>query len=192
MPTRGDVFVEGCYYHIFNRAVGSELLFVNPENYNYCIELIERYSTRYAITVVAYCLMPNHYHFLLRQETGLPVSKFINVLFNGYVQAFNRQQDRTGTLFEGRFKHRVIDKDAYLLHLCRYIHLNPFKANLVRYPEDWYYSDYLEWIGARPSTINKDLIMQGLFTSSDEYKLFVYDEMENQKQLTNIEKYLLD
>ena len=62
--------------------------------------------------------MPNHYHFLLRQETDQTLSKFINVLFNAYVQAVNRQQGRKGTLFEGRFRHVWVDREEYLTHLC--------------------------------------------------------------------------
>ncbi|MCD6334967.1 MAG: transposase [Candidatus Latescibacteria bacterium] len=66
--------------------------------------------------------MPNHYHFLLRQDGEVSLSRFINVAFNVYVQALNKQLERKGTLFEGRFKHVLVDKDEYILYLCRYIH----------------------------------------------------------------------
>jgi REP element-mobilizing transposase RayT len=95
MPHRGDVFAKGHYYHVYNRGAGRGLLFFNPGNYEYCLRLIQRYRPKYGVIVVAYCLMPSHYHFLLKQETDEPLSNFINVLFNAYVQAVNRQQNRT-------------------------------------------------------------------------------------------------
>lgn len=104
MPYRGDVFAPGYYYHIYNRGAGKGLLFSSSGNYEYCLRLVKRYYQQYGATVIAYCLMPNHYHFCLRQETDQPLSKFVNVLFNAYVQAVNKQQGRSGTLFEGRFR----------------------------------------------------------------------------------------
>ena len=75
------------------------------------------YYQKYGVSVVAYCLMPNHYHFLLRQETDEPLSKFMQVLFNAYAQAVNIEQERSGTLFEGRFRHKRVDKWEYLVTL---------------------------------------------------------------------------
>ena len=69
---------------------------------------MKEYYQRHGATIIAYCLMPNHYHLLLRQETDEPLSKFIGVLFNAYVEALNLQQGRTGTLFEGRFKQKWV------------------------------------------------------------------------------------
>ena len=100
MPYRGDVFAEDHFYHIYNRGAGKGLLFFNPGNYEYLCRLARHYAPSYGASTIAYCLMPNHYHFLLRQETDQSLSKFINVLFNAYVQAVNRQQNRKGTLFE--------------------------------------------------------------------------------------------
>jgi REP element-mobilizing transposase RayT len=109
MPNRNADFTEGQYYHIYNRGAGKAKIFLVEGNYQYLIKLMQQYCQKYGVTIIAYCLMPNHYHFLLRQELGEPISKFINVLFNAYVQALNRQQGRTGTLFEGRFKHIRVD-----------------------------------------------------------------------------------
>ncbi|HYN87438.1 MAG TPA: transposase, partial [Ardenticatenaceae bacterium] len=124
MPYRTDPFAKDHYYHIYNRGAGRSLLFFGPDNYEHCLHLVKRYYQPYGAVVIAYCLMPNHYHFLLRQETDTPLSRFINVVFNSYVQAVNRQQGRSGTLFQGRFRHIRIDRDEYLLQLCRYIHRN--------------------------------------------------------------------
>ena len=83
------------------------------------------------VDIVAWALMPNHYHFCLRQDTDRPISKFISVIFNAYVQAVNRQQNRAGTLFERRFRHVWVEQEEYLIHLCRYIHLNPVDRKSV-------------------------------------------------------------
>jgi putative transposase len=128
MPRRGDVFLEGNYYHIYNRGLNGEAIFIVEENYLYCLQLVKRNLTRYDVRLIAYCLMPNHYHFLLRQESAIPLTKFISSTFISYVQALNKQIRRTGPLFEGRFKHKLVDKEEYIIHLCRYIHLNPVNA----------------------------------------------------------------
>ncbi len=117
MPYRNLEFTQGQYYHIYNRGAGRSKIFSVEENYKYLTRLVERNFKKYGISIIAYCFMPNHYHFLLRLETKLLLSKFINVLFNTYVQALNKQQNRTGALFEGRFKHILVDEWKYLIHL---------------------------------------------------------------------------
>lgn len=153
---------------------------------------MKRYHQRYGAAVIAYCLMPNHYHLLLRQQTNEPLSKFIGVLFNAYVQAVNRQQARSGTLFEGRFRHARVDREEYLIHLCRYIHLNPVKAKLVTRPEDWHYSDYLEWIGQRPGTLKDDAFIRDRFPAPACYQSFVANYQDEERMRERIQKYVWD
>ncbi len=145
MPNRKDEFFQGGYYHIYNRGAGKMNIFANEENYLYMVRLIKKHAVKWKIGIVCYCLMPNHYHLLLWQGSEVPVSKFINSTFISYTQAFNNQQKRTGTLFEGRFKHRRVEKQEYLLHLMRYIHANPVVAGIVKKSEDWKFSDYSYW-----------------------------------------------
>ena len=168
------------------------MIFFVEENYKYLTRLVERNFKKYGITIIAYCFMPNHYHFLLRLETELLLSKFINVLFNTYVQALNRQQNRTGALFEGRFKHILVDEWKYLIHLCRYIHLNPVKAGLVSTPEEWAYSNYKVWIGARNGILKDDNFIQGYFESRERYSEFVNDIEDEKQNLVKIRKYIWD
>jgi len=136
--------------------------------------------------------MPNHYHFLLRQESDEPLSKFMQVLFNSYVQALNLQQERIGTLFEGRFKHKCVDKWEYLIVLCRYIHLNPVKARLAARPEDWASSNSREWNGLRDGALVDKVFVQDHFPSADEYVNFVSDVEDEKKSYEKISKYLFD
>ncbi len=153
---------------------------------------MQDYSRKHGAGLIAYCLMPNHYHFLLRQETGIPLSKFMQVLFTTYVQALNLQQERSGTLFEGRFKHKRVDKWEYLVILCRYIHLNPVKAGLVAKPEDWAYSNYQEWIGLREGRLVDNVFVQDHFRSADDYAGFVNDAAGERESIGRISQYLLD
>lgn len=192
MPYRGDAFVQGQYYHLYNRGAGKAKIFFNDGNYQYLLRLVKEHYQKHGATIIAYCLMPNHYHFLLRQESEEPLSKFMQVLFNSYVQALNLQQGRTGTLFEGRFKHKCVDKWEYLMVLCRYIHRNPVKAGLVTKPEDWAYSNYREWIGMRDGVLVDKEFVQDHFSSTDEYVNFVNDVEDEEKSYGKISKYLFD
>jgi putative transposase len=192
MPYRGDVFTKGQYYHIYNRGAGKGRIFVNDANYQYLLRLVKAYHQKHGVMVIAYCLMPNHYHFLLRQEADEPLSKFMQVLFNGYVQALNSQQGRTGTLFEGRFKHKCVDQWEYLMALCRYIHRNPVMAELVARPEDWAYSNYREWVGVRGGALIDKVFVQDHFPSAGEYAKFVFDVEDEKKSFEKISKYMFD
>ncbi len=146
MPQRKVVFHQDGYYHVYNRGVNRQNIFRSGENYRYLIRTMNRVKPD-SIILLAFCLMPNHYHFLIRQESEEPAHVFLQALFNVYTKAFNRMHRRTGTLFEDRFRAVEITEDRHLLHLCRYIHLNPVQAGLVSRAEEWEFSDYREWVG---------------------------------------------
>lgn len=193
MPRRKNDFVRGGYYHIYNRGAGRGRIFFNEENYLFCLQRMKTLRRKHGATIIAYCLMPNHYHFLLRQEGDVILSRFVGALFNGYVQAVNRQQGRSGTLFEGRFRHRHVDSERYLIHLCRYIHANPVRAGLVSAPEAWPYSNYREWMGLRPGTLVDDEFVEGYFPDRVEYAAFVLDYAEGRETLPEgMGDYLFD
>ena len=192
MPRRQNVFAAGDYYHIYNRGVHREKIFFSDENFLHCLRLLGKYANSYLVTVIVYCLMPNHYHLLLRQDGEVSLSKLVNVVFNAYVQALNRQLGRRGTLFEGRFKHVHVDEDEYVLHLCRYIHLNPVKAGLVSRPEDWIFSNYREWVGMRQGRLKDAEFISSYFACPEDYQRFVM-EHELEKELEEkLQRYLLE
>jgi REP element-mobilizing transposase RayT len=191
MPARGDVFAPGNYYHIYNRGASRGQIFFTAANYAYCLRLIKKYLPQYMVSIIAYCLMPNHYHFLLRQDGDQPLSKFIGVLFNAYAQALNQQRQRSGSLFEGRFHHVLIDRDEYLIHLCRYIHLNPVRAKLVERPEEWSYSNYLEWIDQRSGTLKDEKFIRQWFPQASAYQTFVND-LQAERDQAKIAQYVWD
>lgn len=144
--------ISGQYYHIYNRGVEKRNIFASDENYRFLLRRIKEFLPDYPIIFIVYCLMPNHYHFLFRAEKDGDISPFLQRLFNSYTQAFNKQENRSGTLFEGRAKSKIIDETSYLFQIARYIHLNPVLAGLVKKPEQWLYSNYREFIGLRQGT----------------------------------------
>ena len=181
MPYRDNVFAPDHIYHIYNRGINGMDIFTRPENYLHLLNKTRQLLTDFPIAVLAYCLMPNHYHFVLRQEGETSISTFIQRLFQAYTQAFNIQQGRRGPLCEGRFRHVHVDQDEYLLHLCRYVHLNPVSAGLVAQPSDWPYSNYLEWIEARSGTLVDRAFVRDHFPTPATYVAFVEDAIPADK-----------
>jgi REP element-mobilizing transposase RayT len=146
MPLRKDPLIPGMYYHIFNRGINSETIFRSERNYYFFLRKIREIIIPQAATIIAYVLMPTHYHLLV-QITREDFSSSLGRLINSYTKACNQEWGRTGPLFEGRFKAKHIDTDKYLLELSRYIHLNPVSAQLVKKPEQWPHSSYSNFIG---------------------------------------------
>ena len=104
--------------------------------------------------------MPNHYHLLIYLRDK-DLSAAMHRFTMSYTNAINRRYGRSGSLFEGRFQTRLVDSDAYLLQLTRYIHLNPVKAGLVQRPEDWEFSSYQDYVDLRRGTLpQRDVVLQ--------------------------------
>lgn len=160
------------YYHVYNRGANRDNIFLSPDNYRYCINLFAKYYLHYKVSIHAFCLMPNHYHLLIRQIADGSISKFIQIVFNSYSQAVNTATGHSGTLFQGRAKGKEITTDDYAVRLCRYIHYNHVVANLVKTPEEWEFSDYLEWIEKRRSAFIDFSLRDGYFGSAAKYQKF--------------------
>jgi REP element-mobilizing transposase RayT len=193
MPYRKVQFAQGQFYHIYNRGVGRQPIFQEEENYLFLLRRVKEYASAFHIAVITYCLMPNHYHFLLRQDDQIPAGRLPQRVFNSYTKAFNKRYDRTGTLFEGPYKAIHVDQDRYLLHLCRYIHANPVKHGLVPDLEQWPYSNYLEWIGARNGKLVDRAFVREQFPVPEGYRQFILDYLSELDKLpVGIEDYLLE
>lgn len=175
MPRRTTQFLPGHYYHLYNRGAGRASIVREEENYLYLLRLLKKVAAECQIAIIAYCLLPNHYHWLVRQDGDTSAELLPQRVFNSYTRAFNRRYGRSGTLFEGRFKVKPIESDVYLRHLCRYIHLNPVKHGIAAAPDLWPYSNYRDWIGKREGTlIDRDFVCAH-FGSPQRYKAFVED-----------------
>lgn len=170
---RRPIYMTGSYYHLYNRGVHREPIFREDANYFYLLRNLKTYSQQLRIQPIAYCLMPNHYHFLVRQDDKEPAGLLVQRLFNSYVKAYNERYAHHGTLFEGSYQCILVDNDEYLRHLCRYIHLNPVGAGLAQRPEDWPFSNYQEFIGQRRGTIVDPGFVRMQFTSPERYRAFV-------------------
>ena len=194
MPyARKDILTwqKGMYYHIYNRGVSKTTIFREETNFLFALKKIKKYSQANNISVIAYCLMPNHYHFLVRQDGEEPAGNLPQSVFNSYTKAHNIKYEHSGTLFEGRFHVKAIQNKSHLLHLCRYIHGNPVKDGLVTDPADWTYSNYLEWIGERDGTLVDRDFIENQFDNPEEYKKFLFEYLKS-RQLPDDVKMFLD
>ncbi len=123
-----------------------------------------------AFSLVAYCLMPNHFHLLLRQNTSIPLSKLILKVCTSYSKYFNKKCERIGALFQDRFKTEHVGKNEYLLWLSSYIHLNPRIANLVKKDLDWRWSSYPEYMDHFSGDLCDKKIILEQFGDTKSYK----------------------
>lgn len=172
MPYRPFLFSPGAYYHIYNRGNNKAEIFFERENYLYFLRLLRKYLHEDSVELVAYCLMPNHYHFLVYLITD-GFSKRMQPFLLAYTKAVNNRYNRVGALFQGRFKGKLVEKNEYLLHLSRYIHLNPVIAGLVQKAEEWEFSSYRDYLSLRHGTLPKPAVILDQFGFADDYRTFV-------------------
>lgn len=171
MPRR-QALQSGHYYHLYNRGNNRQKIFFERENYLYFLKKFRYFVAAKTVHVVAYCLMPNHYHLLiyLREEN---LSAAMHRFTMSYTNAINRRYSRCGSLFQGRFQLIHIDSDEYLLNLTRYIHLNPVKSGLVKRPEGWEFSSYHEYVDLRQGTLPQPQYVLPQVGSAEAYRQFV-------------------
>ena len=136
--------------------------------------------------------MPNHYHLLVRQNSDTSISKWLKTVFNGYSQAINKQENRKGTIFEGRAKNKEITNEKHLMHLIRYIHCNPVQAGIVTKAEEWEFSDYSDWIGIRKNKLFNNHLLEQYFINHKSYKIFFNDYKDSQKYTNEFKDIFFD
>ncbi len=128
-------------YHVTSRGDRREDIFEDDQDRQMFLSILEQVVQQFNWLCHAWCLMDNHYHLLVQTPDG-NLSKGMRQLNGVYTQASNRRHQRVGHLFQGRFKAILVDSDAYLLELTRYVVLNPVRANMVKNPQDWIWSSY--------------------------------------------------
>lgn len=188
MGRRKEIFGKGCVFHIFNRGCNKEKMFFDNDNYGFLLEKLKAYSNEFDVSVIAYCLMPNHYHLILKQNSEHPLSKCIQHTFNSYTKAINKRYRRSGTLFEGKYKAREIYDTRTILEVSRYVHRNPLDGGLVKNIEDWKYSNYHEWISSRNGSLCDKKFIKAHFPNPDDYKKYVLDYYSFKQMINDLKK----
>uniref|UniRef100_A0A7V4JRH4 Transposase IS200-like domain-containing protein n=1 Tax=Thermodesulfobacterium geofontis TaxID=1295609 RepID=A0A7V4JRH4_9BACT len=202
-------------YHVFTRSIAKFTVFLNHNDYIRMIELLKYYKNRPIlkfsdykklkemkiyynpikrespfVEIIAYCLMPTHIHLVLQEISPSGISEYMRIVLDSYTRYFNKKIGRKGPLWEGRIKKVLVESDEQLLHLTRYVHLNPVSAGVVEKPEDWVYSSYREYIGIEKEKIcNKEKFFD---FSKKEYKKFVEDRIDYQRSLEIIKHIILE
>ena len=211
MPRRTIPFLPGQYYHFYNRGNNRQAVFFERDNYLYFLKGVKKYL-RDHLDILVYSLMPTHYHILGRVKTPRPqTSEFFknSEVFDGdeisgvvsnammrlgvsYTKAINKRFERVGALFQGQFQGKPVQRYEHLLNLCIYIHANPVKDGLVALPEEWEYSNYLEWMNLREGTLVNRAFITENFGTADEYKKLVMDYIKTRNLPDDVRKYLQD
>lgn len=173
MPPREVTFVQDHYYHIYNRGVARQSIFRETDNYLFFLRRLKKCAHDLNVSVIAYCLLPNHYHLLVRQDGFEPAGLLPQRCCNSYAKAFNKRYGRTGALFEDRYQAIEVDSEAYLLQVCRYIHANPVRHGLASQLGEWPFSNYPEWLGLRNGELVDRAFIQAHFQTAAQYGHFV-------------------
>lgn len=204
MPSRNTVkqYVADSCYHVYNRGVEKRNIFLDDEDYAVFLNLLKRYLAPHKesdqwgrlylnyfnrVELLAFCLMPNHFHLLVWQDQAYDFSRLVQSVCTAYAGYFNKKYSRVGTLFQGVFKGKRIENDQYNLHISRYIHLNPLDIKRdyreYAYSSLPYYSgkSYADWV--RPERV------LCLFRGADDYRAFLEDPSDiksNQEGIKHI------
>ena len=224
MPARQTLLATNEIYHVFNRGTGSIPIFKIKKDYLNFINAFSYYQyypapIKYSrfkvinsieknkilnnlakeknllIDIIAYCLMPNHFHLLLKQNKNKGIENFLRLISNSHSNYFNTKYKRKGGLFEGTFKTVLVENDEQLLHLSRYIHLNPYSSFVVKTIKNTFeypYSSLKEYLNSKNNKICRNNIVIDQFKNPLEYKKFVIDQANYQRSLDMIKHQLLE
>jgi len=211
MPSKNSVktYVVNGVYHIYNRGVEKRQIFLDDRDYNTFLYYLKSYllpvdkqtkpppsikrladfTLCHEIKLIAYVLMPTHFHLMIKQKTEKAMTELMRRLSNAYVEYFNKRYERVGALFQGRYKAVLIKEDDYLLHLTRYLHLNPFELfSSEKQPftklRNYQYSSFPDYIGARQTSwLKKDTIIKYFQDTQDKLGFSTYQEFVEQYAL---------
>jgi len=215
MSSRRDVFFNGGVFHIFNRTIEKRKLFIEPSlnerfitlfHYYRSLKAELRYSkfvdlpvdlkkvveerinnpNYYKIEILSYCLMPTHFHLLVKQKATLGVIRFLSDIVNSITRYFNILHERQGPLFLPQFKSRRIITREDLIHVSRYIHLNPYSATIVKTKEElvgYRWSSFSEYFRGKGALCEIAGILDEFKGDREKYSEFVLGNREYQKTL---------
>ncbi|SDC87056.1 Transposase IS200 like [Algoriphagus faecimaris] len=162
MSASSYIFEEGRIFHIYSRSVGNELLFIEERNYQFFLEKYDHFCSGVFATF-AYCLIPNHFHFLVRVKNPIQNQKVVKAFsdfLNSYTKAFNKTYSRNGALFQRKFKRKVVNEESYLTRLILYIHHNPAKHGFTDNFRSWKYSSYDTFLSQKSTKIERSFVLE--------------------------------
>lgn len=222
MPGRDIPLATDEIYHVFNRGITDLIVFPDDRYYQRALETIsfyryKKYTHRFSyyvrlsqtkkdeifqygdhqtqVSILSYCLMPNHFHFVIRQTRDQGIQNFISLFSNSYTRYFNTKKRRIGPVFQGKFKSVRVESEEQLIHVCRYVHLNPYSSGLVKATADlegYSYSSYKEYLHPESPRICNTQEILGLFPDREEYRKFVSDYSDYQRQLELVKHLTID
>lgn len=222
MPGRKIPLVINHYYHVFNKGVNGQRIFIDQKHYwrmidslwlyryfkppyrlSYLFRLARKDKVKIEdslknedklVDVLAYCLMPNHFHLLLKQLVENGISIFMGRLQNSYARYYNTEQSRQGPLFQSRFKAVSIESEEQFVHVSRYIHLNPFSSEIVKNLDElkrYSWSSLGEYL-SQISKVCDVNVLTDHFETPEKHWRFIADQADYQRRLEQIKHLALD
>lgn len=218
---RKDRLENNYYYHIYSRSIAKYIIFNDYSEFNRMVELFSlfqfanfdyEFSKFFRLTdkeknvilnklkerndkmveIISYCIMPTHFHLVLKQVRNDGISNYVSRSLNSYSRYFNTKHKRIGPLWSGRFKNVLIGDNEQLYHLTRYIHLNPTSAGLVEKPEDWIFSSYQEYTNKRDEKFDICNYGEVIDINPSSYTKFVNDQKEYQRKIGIIKSLIIE
>ncbi|OGK24916.1 hypothetical protein A3F58_04160 [Candidatus Roizmanbacteria bacterium RIFCSPHIGHO2_12_FULL_37_9b] len=216
MEGRKSYFKENSFWHLCNKSIANFGIFKDPINSQRFVEILDYYNNinskiRYSyairkkiykyqnilipknesiVKILSFCIMPDHYHLVIKILVDNILSKYINDIENSFTHFFNRKFDRKGPLWQTSFRSVLVKTNEQLLHVTRYVNINPTASNLVDKPEDWSFSSYKDII-SQPVFL-KDYLTEISITKPESYKKFAEDNIDYQRRLKMIKKLILE
>lgn len=142
MARRQRITPAGIPAHIIQRGNNRQITFACEDDFTHYAHWLKEYAAQHQVQIHAWCFMTNHVHLLATPQTDHGISKMMQSIGRQYVRYFNKAYQRTGTLWEGRYKSCLVEADTYLLELYRYIELNPVRAKMINHPSEYVWSSY--------------------------------------------------
>ncbi|OGY28141.1 MAG: hypothetical protein A3F33_01655 [Candidatus Woykebacteria bacterium RIFCSPHIGHO2_12_FULL_43_10] len=222
MPYRYLPLATGEVYHIFNRSIAGQPVFLESRDYNRALETFNFYSYRPSIRfshyqrlnlqdkpnflerliktpkqidLLAFSLMPNHFHYLIRETTENGISSFLRNFQNSYAKFFNTKNQRTGSVFQSMFKAVRIETEEQLLHVGRYININPVTSFVLKNMaqlENCPWTSFYDFLGKRNTGLVNTSELLGYFPNLEKFKSFHSDQVGYQRDLNKIKHLLLE
>lgn len=223
MPGRNVPFFTDQIYHVFNRGIDKRPTFTDKREYNRAVNSMHYYTylkplrkysyfldlsndeqkkylaaitdSKKLVEILAFCLMPNHFHLLLKQLSENGISKFMNNFLNSYTRYFNTKHVRIGSLFLNQFKAVRVENDEQLIHVTRYIHLNPITSFLVKdfdKLKKYNWSSLSEYLYPQEVKFTSTKFFLDFFSKNNTYEDFVKNQIDYQKSLRLINHLVLE